>query len=261
MSQLAASERAGGPRHDDRRDPTPLPSAESLRTIGVFVVLPAEKQANDAVVRLKKLKRDYVAAVSKRRGLETEWAAISKRRDELTAQLKDADAAIMLQRQNDPNYLGTMAPGNPTNTPGSPGLPGPYVVTIVGGYAKSGPDARGKTYGDTTFRGVVGDCTGPRFPQPASPQQILAANLQMNRATIEADLVRLPTPNSIEQSRRRTVTDIESRRSKLKESVAHARPLVSGVVKDYEAVSRDPKAKAIVDEINRGQKRDQAWPV
>ena len=78
----------------------------------------------------------------------------------------------------------------------------------------------------------------------------------MTRATIEADLATLPTPESIEQSRRRSATEIETRLTKLKESIAHARPLVNGVAMAYEAVSRDPKAKAIVDEINRSEKRE-----
>jgi hypothetical protein len=249
--QLASADRATVPPPYNRRALTPPPSVENLRKSGVFVVLPAEKEVNDAVARLKKLKRDHAAAVSKRHSLEIEWAAVSKRRAELNAQLKDIDAAISLQRQNDPNYLGMLPATNPSSL--APSTPTGYfhmgVWRNVYIHSKAG----------TTDQFQSESITIPMFPRPGlgtSVQQSQTSNLLMTRATIESELAELPTSESIEQSRRRSIAEVESRRNKVKESIAHARPLVSRVVNDYQAVSRDPKAKVIVDEINRSERRE-----
>jgi hypothetical protein len=101
---------------------------------------------------------------------------------------------------------------------------------------------------------------------PSANQQANAQtqppNLVTGRDMIEAEIAKLPTPEHMEEVRQRYARDVESKREKLAQSVAEIRPLVSPVFSDYEALARDPKAQAVVDEMNRGEKaRDQARPV
>jgi hypothetical protein len=236
---------------DQSRDLTAIPSAESLRKIGAFVVLPAEKEVNDAVFHLKKLKKEYVEAVSKRRSLEAKWADVSKQRAGLNKELDGVNVAIQGQLYGFDQKTASLAPENETAVRTRYMVWHHWVNVWRHSNVHGHPSTQLEKHFDEYVQIPIGVVpTGPQANAQNQPPDLLTL-----RTMIEAEIAKLPTPEQMEQSRQRVAKDIESRRDKLTRNAAHARALVSVVAKAYEALARDPKAKAIVDATNRGEKR------